>query len=56
MMETLPSPHGQRIAPTITDDIKKKIQLAVRIKESKIKKGVKKEIITEEVHFKNLFI
>lgn len=48
-METMPSPSAQRIIPVITDDLKKKIQLAVRMKESKGKKGVKKENITEEV-------
>lgn len=39
----MPSPMAQRIAPTISDDIKKRIQSAVRTKEKKIKK----EIITD---------
>lgn len=46
----MPSPSGQRVAPVISEDTKKKIQLAVRNKERTIKKGVKKEIITEEVN------
>lgn len=49
----MPSPNGQRVAPTISEEIKKKIQLAVRSKENKIKKGVKKENIAEEV---NVFV
>lgn len=33
--ETMPSPMAQRIAPTISDDLKKKIQYAKNAKENK---------------------
>lgn len=56
----MPSPQARRIEPVITSDMKKKIQTAVKAKENKIKKGVKKEILTEEevrdfYHYKNVF-
>lgn len=40
----MPSPLARRIAPTISDDMKKKIQLAVKTKENKVKRAVKKEV------------
>ncbi|KAG5882166.1 hypothetical protein JTB14_002890 [Gonioctena quinquepunctata] len=46
--ETLPSSNAQRVEPTISEDMKKKIQIAIKSKENKMKKGVKKEVITEE--------
>ncbi|XP_018567755.1 DNA topoisomerase 2 [Anoplophora glabripennis] len=46
--ETMPSPTARRIEPTISDDIKKKIQNAVKFKENKMKKGLKKENIAED--------
>ncbi|KAJ8915854.1 hypothetical protein NQ315_004668 [Exocentrus adspersus] len=46
--ETIPSPNGRRIAPTISEDLKKKIQNAVKFKENRMKKGVKKENIAED--------
>lgn len=42
LLETMPSPQARRIAPTISEDIKKKIQIAVKSKEKR--QGVKKEI------------
>nr|CAH7712357.1 unnamed protein product [Callosobruchus chinensis] len=48
MLETMPSPMAQRVLPTISEDIRKKIQQAVKTKENKLKKGIKKENITEE--------
>ncbi|KAK4872667.1 hypothetical protein RN001_014696 [Aquatica leii] len=48
LQETLPSPAGRRILPTVSDDLKKRIQNAVKTKENKGKRGVKKEILTED--------
>lgn len=48
-IETMPSPQARRIAPTISADLKKKIQTAIKSKENKSKHGVKKENIAEEV-------
>lgn len=47
-METLPSPVSQRIVPTVSEDLKKKIQAAVKSKENKGKRAVKKEITFDE--------
>lgn len=44
LIETMPSPQARRVAPTISEDIKKKIQMAVKSKENKGKRAVKKEI------------
>lgn len=41
--------------PTISEEMKKKIQTAVKAKENKTKRGVKKEIITEDVGFVTRF-
>lgn len=49
LLETMPSPQARRIAPTLTEDMKKKIQTAIKTKENKGKKGVKKETITDLV-------
>nr|XP_022901455.1 DNA topoisomerase 2 [Onthophagus taurus] len=43
LLEVLPSPKGRRVVPEITEEIKKKIQTAVKTKEQRAKKGVKKE-------------
>ncbi|CAH1979739.1 unnamed protein product [Acanthoscelides obtectus] len=48
LIETMPSPMAQRVVPTISEDIKKKIQTAIKQKENRMKKGIKKENITEE--------
>nr|XP_023021759.1 DNA topoisomerase 2 [Leptinotarsa decemlineata] len=48
IFETMPSSNAQRVEPTISEDIKKKIQVAVKSKESRLKKGVKREVNTEE--------
>lgn len=45
----MPSPTARRVAPTISEDIKKKIQNAVKFKENRLKKGLKKENIAEDV-------
>ncbi|XP_044767164.1 DNA topoisomerase 2 [Coccinella septempunctata] len=45
LQETMPSPMGRRVAPVITDDLKKKIQAAIKSKETRSKKGTKKENI-----------
>ncbi|CAG9816212.1 unnamed protein product [Phaedon cochleariae] len=45
--EIMPSANAQRVEPVITEEIKKKIQTAAKTKESRLKKGVKKEVITE---------
>lgn len=45
--EALPSPQARRVAPTISDDLRKKIQTAIKTKENKGKRGVKKENIAE---------
>jgi len=47
-METLPSPAAQRIIPTVSEDLKKRIQAAVKSKENKGKKTVKKELAFDE--------
>lgn len=44
----MPSPTGQRIVPTITDDMKKKIELAVKSKESREKRAGKKDVASIE--------
>lgn len=49
LQEAMPSPQGRRIAPTISEDLKKRIKTAVKSKENKGKKGVKKEVITDAV-------
>ncbi|XP_045462346.1 DNA topoisomerase 2 isoform X2 [Harmonia axyridis] len=52
LQETMPSPMGKRVEPIISDDLKKKIQAAIKSKENRIKKGTKKEnISTEEDEF-----
>lgn len=43
----MPSPLARRIAPTISEDMKKKIQMAVKTKENKVKRAVKKEILDD---------
>lgn len=48
MCETMPTPTAERVAPTITEDLKKKIQMAVKSKANKLNKGIKKENIAEE--------
>lgn len=52
-METFPSPVAQRIVPTVSEDLKKKIQAAIKLKENKGKRTVKKEtsLEVEEVNF-----
>ncbi|KAF7282810.1 hypothetical protein GWI33_001951 [Rhynchophorus ferrugineus] len=47
-VESLPSQGAVRVVPTVTEDIKKKIQAAAKSKENKIKKGIKKEIAENE--------
>ncbi|KAF5292892.1 hypothetical protein FQR65_LT11144 [Abscondita terminalis] len=47
LVETMPSPSGRRILPVLSDELKKRIQQAVKTKENKGKRGVKKEICTE---------
>lgn len=42
----MPSPMGKRVEPIISDDLKKKIQAAIKSKENRIKKGTKKENIS----------
>lgn len=49
LQEAMPSPQGRRIAPTISEDLKKRIKTAIKTKENKGKKGVKKEIVTDAV-------
>lgn len=49
LQEAMPSPQGRRIAPIISEDLKKKIKTAIKTKENKGKKGVKKEVITDAV-------
>lgn len=46
--EVMPSPSARRIMPTVTEEIKKKIQNAVKTKENRTKRGVKKETIVDE--------
>ncbi|KAF5272739.1 hypothetical protein FQA39_LY07766 [Lamprigera yunnana] len=48
LQETMPSPCGRRILPVVSEEIKKRIQNAVKTKENKGKRGVKKEIFSEE--------
>ncbi|VEN43650.1 unnamed protein product [Callosobruchus maculatus] len=48
IVETMPSPMAQRVVPTISEDIRKKVQQAAKSKENRLKKGIKKENITEE--------
>lgn len=43
LQETMPSPMAQRIQPAIGEELKKKIQNAIKSKENKGKRGVKKE-------------
>lgn len=45
----MPSPMAERIVPTISEDIKKKVQLSIKMKESKVKKGIKKEGGLEDI-------
>lgn len=42
-METMPSPQARRVAPMISEDLKKKIQTAIKTKESRSKKPIKKD-------------
>lgn len=44
IQETLPTTTGTRVIPIISEDLKKKIQTAVKLKENKIKKEIKKEV------------
>ncbi|KAL1489498.1 hypothetical protein ABEB36_014382 [Hypothenemus hampei] len=46
-LETMPSPMASRILPTISEDMKKKIQAAVKIKEGKGKKTSKLDLSEE---------
>ncbi|XP_018321367.1 DNA topoisomerase 2 [Agrilus planipennis] len=46
--ETLPSSVGQRVVPVVSDDLKKKVQAALKLKENRNKKGVKKENIVND--------
>ncbi|XP_066147852.1 DNA topoisomerase 2 isoform X2 [Euwallacea fornicatus] len=46
--ETQPSPMAQRIVPIVSDEMKKKIQAAVKSREYKDKKAMKKELTLEE--------
>lgn len=39
----MPSPAGRRIQPIVSDDMKKKIQTAIKMKENKGKRGMKQE-------------
>lgn len=39
----MPSPMAQRIQPTVSDDMKKKIQTAIKTKENRGKRGLKQE-------------
>ncbi|KAK5640442.1 hypothetical protein RI129_011253 [Pyrocoelia pectoralis] len=48
LQETMPSPGGRRIVPILGDDLKKRIQNAIKSKENKGKRGVKKEILAED--------
>lgn len=52
----MPSPNARRVAPTISDEIKKKIQTAQKYKENRVKKSVKKENIAEVVEFLSFLI
>ncbi|KAF2905680.1 hypothetical protein ILUMI_00490 [Ignelater luminosus] len=48
LQETMPSPAARRVVPTVGEELKKKIQIAVKSKENKSKKGVKKDSTTDE--------
>ncbi|KAJ3662202.1 hypothetical protein Zmor_006558 [Zophobas morio] len=50
LQETMPSPVAQRVAPTISDELKKRIQLAAKSKENKGKRGIKKENLADELN------
>ncbi|GJQ70860.1 Top2 [Trypoxylus dichotomus] len=43
LQETMPSPLARRILPTVGEELKKKIQTAIKNKENRGKKGVKQE-------------
>lgn len=45
----MPSPIAKRVEPVISNDLKKRIHAAIKIKENKGKKLTKKEISIEEV-------
>lgn len=49
LIETMPSPQARRVAPVISNDMKKKILTSIKNAKERVKKGVKKEIITEDV-------
>ncbi|XP_050517290.1 DNA topoisomerase 2 isoform X2 [Diabrotica virgifera virgifera] len=46
--DTAPSAMAQRVEPVITEDLKKKIQQAVKTKAKAMNRGIKKENIAEE--------
>nr|CAI5835745.1 unnamed protein product [Callosobruchus analis] len=45
IFETMPSPMAQRVVPTISEDIRKKVQQAAKSKENKMKRGIKKKTL-----------
>ncbi|CAH0545849.1 unnamed protein product [Brassicogethes aeneus] len=55
LTETMPSPMAERVAPKITEEMKKKIQQAQRVKENKGKGRVKKENISLDGEEKDEF-
>ncbi|XP_068892543.1 DNA topoisomerase 2 isoform X2 [Tenebrio molitor] len=48
LQETMPSPVAQRVAPVISDDLKKRIHNAAKTKENKGKRTIKKENIAND--------
>ncbi|KAL3285410.1 hypothetical protein HHI36_019512 [Cryptolaemus montrouzieri] len=46
LLETMPSPMARRVEPIIGEELKKKIQAAIKTKENRSKKGTKKENIS----------
>lgn len=55
LKETLPSPAAKRVAPIISEDLKKRIQSAIKTKENKGKKMLKKENVADGVRFSFFF-
>jgi hypothetical protein len=50
----MPSPVAQRVAPVISDDLKKRIHNAAKTKENKGKRTIKKENIANDVSINNI--
>lgn len=54
-LETLPSPMAERVAPVIGDDIRKKVQNAVKAKEGKKSRKIKMESLDDSFEAKDEF-